>query len=645
MRRSRKRAAAPASGPAAGPEIKPTRYYPWVDQLQRLSAWTIVTRLPRMIAHVLRVAWRADRRDTVLTLALHTAAGIVGAIALVVVARVLEDLLSDAPTAERLLAALPSLALLAATLGLRGMLNLGAGWAQERLGPQVEREMELELFSLTSRVRLEAYDDSDYNDSLARGRDRGVYESSSLIANAIDVLSGLIGLLAIAGVLAVLHPLLTPLLVVAVLPTGWAAMRAARIRYTRLRELTTTARRRYIVGDLLAGRGSATEVRAYNMAPGLLREYTRIADHVRAVLLEVARRQTLVRATGGAVGAAALLGVYAALVALLLNGHMPLAIAGAAYVAIGQGTGALDRLTYALTRTYESGLYVDDVYKVCERTRELLPRPGRRDLPGGLEVLTVEDVHFAYPGQEREALRGVSLTVRKGEVVALVGENGSGKSTLAKLIAALYTPARGRITWNGVDGADIHADQVRARIGFVSQDYTQMPFTALRNITMGGPGDPVDRDRLERSLVLSGADEVVASLDQGLDTILDKRFVGGADLSGGQRQRIAAARGLYPRADLVIADEPTAALDARAEKRLFDTLQAAAEDASVLLITHRLASVRRADTIVVLSEGRVVEQGDHAALMARGGLYAELFRIQADAYRGLSQGLVGPEAG
>jgi ATP-binding cassette subfamily B protein/ATP-binding cassette subfamily C protein len=641
MRRSRKRPPVPTDAAPAEPQMKPTRYYPWVDQLQRLTVWTILTRLPRMILRVLGVAWRAGRADTVATLVLNVAAGVVGAVSLIAVARVLDSLLAQGPTPERLQAALPSLVALAALLSLRGLLTLGAGWAQARLGPQVERAMEIELFSLTARTRLEAYDDSDYNDALARGRDRGIYESSSLIANAIDVFSGLIGLLAVAGVLTVLHPVLAPLLVVAVLPTGWAAMRAARIRYTKLRELTTTDRRRYVVGTLLADRTSAAELRAYNMAPGLLREYTGIADRVRAVMLDVARRQTLVRGTGDAVGAIALLGVYAALVVLLMTGQMPLAVAGAAFVAIRQGTGALDRLTHALTSTYSSGLYVDDVYQVCEQTRRNLPRPGRCDLPGPLETLSATDLRFAYPGQEREALSGVDITLRRGEVVALVGENGSGKSTLAKLIAGLYTPAQGCITWNGQDIAGIRVEQARDRIGLISQDYTQWPFPALRNITMGGPGEAVDRERLERALVLSGADEVVASLDQGLDTVLDKRFEGGADLSGGQKQRIAAARGLYRRADLVIADEPTAALDARAEKRLFDTLQAAAQDATVLLITHRLASVRQADRIYVLREGRVVEHGTHDQLMAEDGLYAELFGIQANAY----QGLTSPEAG
>ena len=636
MARPRAPRPTPSQAPAE-PALKTSRYMPWVDDLSRLSAWTVITRLPRMVAGILRVAWRANRADTLTTLTLYTAAGIVGAISLVVVVRVLDSLFATGPTPDRLYAALPSLVLLAGVITLRGALNVGAGWAQERLGPQVERALEIDLFALTSQTRLEAYDDPTYHDALSRARDRGLYEANHLIANAIDILTSLISLIAVASVLAVLHPVLAPLLVLAVLPTGWAALRAARIRYARMREMTTTRRRQYIVSEMLISRSSAAELRAYNMRSGLLAEYTAIADYVRGVLLGVARRQSMVRASGSAASGVVTVAVYVALGALLVVGAMPLAVAGAAYVAIGQGKNALNQLTHAITRTYEAGLYVDDVYLVCDQTRAQLPAPGHTDLPGPLATLSVHDVHFAYPGQSTQALRGVDIELHQGEVVALVGENGSGKSTLSKLIAGLYTPQGGHIAWNGVDIVNVHIEQVRDRIGLISQDYTQWPFSARRNITMGGADEVVDQARLERALRLSGADEVVDRLDHGLDTLLDKRFAEGADLSGGQKQRVAAARGLYRQSDLVIADEPTAALDARAEKRLFDTLQAAAESCAVLLTTHRMASVRMADRIYVLHEGLVLEHGTHDELMDADGLYAELFQIQANAYRGIDE--------
>ncbi|NYI97147.1 ABC-type lipoprotein export system ATPase subunit [Streptomonospora nanhaiensis] len=196
--------------------------------------------------------------------------------------------------------------------------------------------------------------------------------------------------------------------------------------------------------------------------------------------------------------------------------------------------------------------------------------------------LSARGLVLCYPGAERPALRGVDLDIRRGEVVALVGENGSGKSTPARLVSGLYTPQEGVIRWSGVDTAELSPELLRERIGLISQDYTQWPLSARRNITMSAD---TDEERLLRALELSSADAVIADLPHGLDTLLDKRFVDGADLSGGQRQRIAAARGLYRTADLVIADEPTAALDARAEKRLFDTLHAAAARSTVLLIT------------------------------------------------------------
>ncbi|MBE3000803.1 ABC transporter ATP-binding protein [Nocardiopsis sp. HNM0947] len=601
--------------------------------MSRTAAWKVLMRLPRMVAGILAVAWRANRRDTALTLGLHTAAGAATAVSLVVIVEVLDRLFTSDLGSATVADAAPSLVLLAAVVSLRGAATTGAGWAQARLGPQVERVLEVDLFSLTSRASLEAFDHSDYYDALSRARDRGISESNNLIAHSVDVLTGLINLLAIGSVLAVLHPVLAMLLVLVVLPTGWAAMRASRLRYNRIRALTTIRRLQYLIGDLLADRYSAADLRSYNMRSGLLREYTGIADHVVDQLLAVARSQTAVRAVGGALTGVVTALVYGTLAVMLMAGVVPLAVAGAAYYAIGRGTSSLEQLTNALTRAYEAGLYVQDAHEVTARTRALIPAPGPGQAPGPLEHLSVRGLRFAYPGQEDTALDGIDLDLFRGEVVAIVGENGSGKSTLAKLVGALYTPQGGRLEWNGTDYADLDPEGVRSRIGLIAQEYIQWPFTAERNITMQGPGEEPDGSRWERALRLSGADQVLGDLPDGAGSMLDKRFVGGRDLSGGQKQRIATARGLYRDGELVIADEPTAALDPRAEKRVFEAVHSLKGRATVLLITHRLDSVTLADRIVVLGHGRVVESGTHRELMAARGRYAELFALQADRYR------------
>ncbi|QVQ54530.1 ABC transporter ATP-binding protein [Spiractinospora alimapuensis] len=617
------------------PQVRANRYFPFLAELESAGFLTVLTRMPGLLGLGARWAWRASPRDTVATVGFNVAAGVFTAFALVSVAGVLEALFAEGPTPERVWAALPSLMLVAGAVAAQILLQAAAGWAQARLDPQVERVAELALFDLTSRIKLEAFDDSEFNDQMARARDRGIYEVSRMINAGVDVLTGMVGMLAVAGVLTVLHPLLLALLILTVIPVGWAAAKAARLRYTRIRQMTTTRRHQHIIGGLLAERFSAAELRAYGMRSLLQREYTSVADHVRGVMLVVARRQTLIRLGGEAGSGVATLGAYVTLGALLIGGHMPLAIAGTAVLAIRQGQAALNQTLYAANSCYESSLYASDVEEFSASARAHLPRPASRELSGPLVTLSARDLVFSYPGEDEPALCGVDIDIHAGEVVALVGENGSGKTTLARLIAALYTPQGGALYWNSEDTATLDPDLLRARIGLVSQDYTQWPLSALRNVLMSD--DETDRERLQSALQRSGADEVVAELKYGLDTLLDKRFVDGADLSGGQKQRMAAARGLYRHADLVIADEPTAALDAKAERRLFDTLHAAAAGATVLLITHRLASVQMADRIYVLSKGKVIEQGTHQELMAiPDGHYRELFTIQATAYTGIT---------
>jgi ATP-binding cassette subfamily B protein len=312
---------------------------------------------------------------------------------------------------------------------------------------------------------------------------------------------------------------------------------------------------------------------------------------------------------------------------------VPLAVAGTAVLAIRSGQSSMVNLVFAVNRCYEEGLYFGDYLSFCAEAEERAPKrpvaavPVRP--PDAFERITVQDVTFTYPGADKPSLNGVSLHIGRAEVVALVGENGSGKSTLAKILAGLYDPDGGEVRWDDVALTAVPPEEVWKRVAVIAQEYTHWPMTARQNITMGRPATG---DELLAAARASGADEVVDGLSRGYDTLLDRRFKDGAELSGGQWQRLAVARGFFRDAPLLICDEPTAALDARAEHQLFERIRTHADGRTVLLITHRLASVRHADRIYVLERGRVIEEGDHASLMALGGLYADLYGLQAAAY-------------
>jgi ATP-binding cassette subfamily B protein len=357
-------------------------------------------------------------------------------------------------------------------------------------------------------------------------------------------------------------------------------------------------------------------------------QYAHEIRDTEALLTAHARRRMVAQAAGGVLTCLAVGCLWWAAGRHLL----PLSVAGAAVAGVWLLSSRLNTFAGMLSGIGENLLRLTDLrdFTAAAVTRVVTPRQPQAPA-ARFGTLSAERLCFGYPGADTPAVREVSLELRPGQLVALVGVNGSGKSTLANLLAGLYPPDAGRLLHDGVPVTDLVAHRERTAVVF--QDFTRYRLAALDNIAFGRPHAAADPERVREAAGRAGALEFLLALPGALETPLGKEFSGGADLSGGQWQRLALARAFYRDAPLVILDEPTAALDAEAEEQLFTRLRQLFAGRSVVLISHRLRSVRDADRIYVLDGGRVIEEGDHAALLRADGHYATLFRIQASAYQ------------
>jgi ATP-binding cassette subfamily B protein/ATP-binding cassette subfamily C protein len=632
----------------AVPELRRPDWLVHGDEVVATSFLAMARRLPALLAAALRLGWAASRRDTAVAITLTLGAGTLTGAGVLAIRGVAGALLAGGPTPQRLRAALPSLLVVAAALGARSVLSTAAGWAQARLTPQVSAVSETRLMELTTRVDLAAFDDPGFADDMERARARGVQSASTIVEQAVDLLTGLVGVGAAGVALLVVHPVLLPLLAVAVAPVGWAAVRAARVQYLSLHRRVARRRRLWLLEHLMADRDTAAELRSYGMRGFLLDQHRSTVAAETAADLAVVRSQTATRAAGGGLGGLATVGVYVALGWLLTAGRVPLAAAAAGVVALQSGRQALQLFVVAANGLYEDALYFRDYTDFCDRAAAQIrtgAAGGRPPVP--FAELVLDEVSLTYPGAAEPAVDRVSLTIRRGEIVALVGENGSGKTSLARLLAALYAPTAGEIRWDGAPVTDVPPDWLRRHIAVISQEYQHWPFTAGDNIRVGDTDRELDPTGQEvyAAARAAGAHEMIEALPNGYDTLLHRMFAGGQELSGGQWQRLAAARGLYRSSPLLICDEPSAALDARAEYQLFQQLCRPGATRTTVLISHRLANVRHVDRIYVMHAGRIVEQGTHAELIATGGRYAELFTLQASGYREAARTLPEPVPG
>lgn len=588
-----------------------------------------------MIRRCLLLVWRASPKACALAGLLQVAAGVGVAIEFLAAKRLLSHLLNaNRGVGVELASIIPSLAVLLATATLVSFATVFQNDQQRIMSELVSRHVTDRLLDVTVSVDLQSYEAPAFFDRLQRAGISAQSRPWQMTMGLLTLMSTGLTAAGIAVAVLAIQPVLLPLVVASSLPFWLATLRNSRDAHKFAYEMTPGDRERNYLGGILTGRTYAKEVRLFGIASFVRQMYDVLYDQRLARFRDLMRCR-LRRSITATACTAALTGLaLTVLVSLVLSGRSDLAGAITAALAMQQLGLRLRTMYGSVGSLYEGALFLEDFEAFLQLRVRQDDDTGVTVPPRGFSRLVLENVSFSYPGTSKNALSNLSMEILAGEIVALVGENGSGKTTLAKLLCHLYRPTMGRILWDGVDTANCKPSELRRFVTGIFQDFSQYHLRARDNIAVGDHERFRDLEAIIRAARQAGAHDFLVDLPQGYETRLGRQFEGGHELSVGQWQRVALARAFFRAAPFIVLDEPTAALDARAEHELFEAVRELLGGRTVLLISHRFSSVKSADRILVMQAGRLVEHGTHTDLLRRQGLYADLFTLQASSYLG-----------
>lgn len=585
-----------------------------------------------------RLVWRADRTSTVIMAVLTLIAAALPA-AQAWAGALIVDSVVDSFTARidpfiGLEQALPY-------LGLElGLLLIGAASTQMRtfyehvLNARLAHTINTEIIRKALALDLHYFEDASFYDKLQNARREADFRALGIINGAYNVVQNLLTLLSFAALLLAFSPLITLVLFGATIPAFVAQGRFSNLYFRLLTWRAPEFRRMQYLEHVLTVDSSVKEVKLFNLGEPLLKRYSDAFQIFFREDADLARRRSIMSVGLGVLASLSYYGAYAWIVFLTIDGVITLGGMTFYLTLFRQSQGAFQGLFGSITRLYEHGLFMENLFTFLSLAPQMTPAAQPVPVPSRLQRgLEFRNVSFRYPGRDDWALREINLTIAPGEKLALVGPNGAGKTTLIKLLTRLYDPTEGQILLDGVDLRDYDLNEVRRRIGVIFQDFVRYQLTVRENIGFGQIDRLDDAQQIDEAAQRGGADDIVATLPSGMETMLGRWFEHGFELSGGQWQKIALSRAFMRDGEVLVLDEPTAALDAEREYEIFQRFRELTAGKIAVLISHRFSTVRMADRIAVIEGGRITEVGSHAELLQQGGAYARLFEMQAAGYR------------
>lgn len=594
-----------------------------------------VFRAVRHLKDAVSLVWQSSRNWTVAGILILFVQGLLPLVSLYLLKLTIDTVSAaiqspaDAPALSRTI----TLVLLLAAVNLVGtFLSSLAAIVSEHQSQKTSDHVYDLIQAKSIEIDLTHYESPEYHDTYYRAQQEAPFRPTQIVRGLAQFGQAGISLAAVSALLLTFHWLIAAALIIAVLPGIVVRIRYANRMHRLQNRQAQHERRAHYLHWVLTGDLHAKEVRLFDFGDIFRSRFQHLRRQVRREKLDIARQRAIAETAFGVVSIMAIYGALAVVVLWVLRGGLTIGDLVMYYQGFHRCQGYLREMLSALAGLYENTLFLSRFQALME-LKPVISRPSRpRPVPTAGDI-RFKAVHFAYPGTDRTVLHDLHMTIRDGEHVALVGENGSGKTTLVKLLCRLYDAQKGVVSIDGVDIRELDPAALRKAISIIFQDYAKYHLTVRENIWIGNVDASPEDDRVIEAARMTGAHDLIRTLPQGLDSPLGKWFKDGEELSVGEWQKIALARGFMRDARIIVLDEPTSALDPAAEHDVLKHFKAMTHGKTALFISHRLSTARLADRIFVMKSGRIVEAGDHDALMKTDGHYARLFNCQALYYR------------